>query len=59
LDVRVVFDELDGGIAVVEKGVGQFEVQTVACFVLQVGERLLLRVGDAERAAVPVAGESR
>ena len=53
--VRVVLDELDGGIAVVEESIRQLEVQAIARFVLQVGEGLFLGVRDAQRAAVPVA----
>ena len=55
--MRVVLDELHGRVAIVEEGVGQFQVQAVAGLVLQVGERVFLGIGDAERAAVPVAGD--
>ena len=54
-DVGVVFDELDGGIAVVEEGVGEVEVEAVAGLLLEIPKRLLLGIRNAERAAVPVA----
>ena len=52
--MRVVLDEFDGRVAVVEERAGQFEVQAIAGLVLKIGERVFLGVGDAQRAAMAV-----